>query len=134
MVKPNAKVPWDHFSFLHVSIPTLTDASSTNPLEFVLRAQQIINGHKSSLAVYLTGQLLEIVKKFRGPEAVTKYIHATLEFECGNHKLPWGQGRKRRWLIIQLEVCTSRWLVHLRYFKNKISFTFMLCLKSQGLM
>ncbi|KAJ0111802.1 hypothetical protein Patl1_02275 [Pistacia atlantica] len=32
--------------------------------------QQIINDKKSSLSVYLTGQFLEILKKFRGPEAV----------------------------------------------------------------
>ncbi|KAJ0110990.1 hypothetical protein Patl1_03098 [Pistacia atlantica] len=80
MVEPNAKTPWgNHFAFLHVSIPPLTDASSSNPLEFVFRAQQIINDKKSSLAVYLTGQLLEILKKFRGPEAVAKYIHGTLK-------------------------------------------------------
>ncbi|KAJ0053132.1 hypothetical protein Pint_02274 [Pistacia integerrima] len=30
----------------------------------------IINDKKSSLSVYLTGQFLEILKKFRGPEAV----------------------------------------------------------------
>ncbi|KAJ0053133.1 hypothetical protein Pint_02277 [Pistacia integerrima] len=80
MVEPNAKTPWgNHFAFLHVSIPPLTDASSSNPLEYVFRAQQIINDKKSSLAVYLTGQLLEILKKFRGPEAVAKYIHGTLK-------------------------------------------------------
>lgn len=69
MATPNSKTAWgNHFAFLHVSIPPLTDASSSNPLEFVFRAQHIINDKKSSLAVYLTGQLLEIVKKFRGPE------------------------------------------------------------------
>lgn len=70
MVKPNAKTPWgNRFAFLHVSIPHLTDdATSSNPLEFVLKAQQIISAKKNSLAVYLTAQLLEILKKFRGPE------------------------------------------------------------------
>ncbi|KAJ0054383.1 hypothetical protein Pint_02264 [Pistacia integerrima] len=81
MVKPNAKAPWgNRFAFLHVSIPHLTaDATSSNPLEFVLKAQQIISAKKSSLAVYLTAQLLEILKKFKGPEAAAGFIHGTLK-------------------------------------------------------
>ncbi|KAJ0110543.1 hypothetical protein Patl1_02265 [Pistacia atlantica] len=59
MVKPNAKAPWgNRFAFLHVSIPHLTDdAASSNPLEF----------------------LLEILKKFKGPEAAAGFIHGTLK-------------------------------------------------------
>lgn len=69
MVKPDAKAPWgNYFAFLHVSIPELTYATFANPLEFVFKAQQIINRKKNSLAVYLTGRLLEIIKKFRSPE------------------------------------------------------------------
>lgn len=69
MVKPNAKTPWGNYiAFLHVPIPELTHARFANPLEFVLEAQQIINGKKNSLACYLTGGLLEILKKVRGPE------------------------------------------------------------------
>lgn len=69
MVKPNAKAPWgNHIAFLHASIPELTDSVSSNPLEFVLKAKLIMNYKKNSLAVYLTGQLLEILKKVRGPE------------------------------------------------------------------
>lgn len=74
MVKPNAKTRWgNHFAFLHVAMPPLAEASSTNPLEFVFRAQQIINVKKNSLAVFLTGQLLKILKKLRGPEVRMYY-------------------------------------------------------------
>ncbi|KAJ0054388.1 hypothetical protein Pint_02268 [Pistacia integerrima] len=37
-----------------------------------------MNYKKNSLAVYLTGQLLEILKKVRGPEAAASYIHGTI--------------------------------------------------------
>lgn len=76
MVKPNAKTPWgNHFAFLHVSIPHLTDdATFSNTLEFVLKAQQILSTKKNSLAVHLTAQLLETSKKFRGPEVLVYII------------------------------------------------------------
>ncbi|KAJ4729789.1 O-acyltransferase WSD1-like [Melia azedarach] len=80
MVKPDAKAPWgNYFAFLHVSIPELTYATFANPLEFVFKAQQIINRKKNSLAVYLTGRLLEIIKKFRSPEAASGYVYSTLK-------------------------------------------------------
>ncbi|XP_044501643.1 wax ester synthase/diacylglycerol acyltransferase 4-like [Mangifera indica] len=81
MVKPNAKTPWgNYFAFLHVPIPqyvTTDDATPSNPLEFVLKVQQILSAKKNSLAVYLTAQLLKTLKKFRGPEAAARFIHAT---------------------------------------------------------
>lgn len=76
MVKPDAKSPWgNYFAFLHVSIPKLADDWSSNPLDFVVKARQIMNVKKNSLGAYLTGRLLEIVRKFRGPEVrnIKKY-------------------------------------------------------------
>lgn len=75
MVKPDAKSPWgNYFAFLHVSIPKLADDWSSNPLDFVVKARQIMNFKKNSLAVYLTGRVLEILKKFRGPEVWNYFI------------------------------------------------------------
>ena len=69
MLKPNSKVPWgNQFAFLHVPMPELKDHKSQNPLDFVLAASKIIKKKKSSLGVYLTGRVLEIAKKLRGPE------------------------------------------------------------------
>ncbi|KAJ0111186.1 O-acyltransferase WSD1-like isoform X1 [Pistacia vera] len=79
MVKPEAESPWgNQFGFLHVSVPELTDAESSNPLEFVLKAQKLIKRKRDSLAVSFTGQLLEALRRFRGPEVTAKYIHSTL--------------------------------------------------------
>lgn len=58
----------NQFGFLHVSIPELKAESARDPLEFVFKAQQIIQRKKNSAAVYLTGSLLEAVRKYRGPE------------------------------------------------------------------
>ena len=72
MLKPNSKVPWGNRStFLHVPMPKFKDHRSSNPLEFVWTASKIIKKKKSSLGFYLTGRLLEIVKKLRGPEIHT---------------------------------------------------------------
>ncbi|KAK4569000.1 hypothetical protein RGQ29_004415 [Quercus rubra] len=79
MLKPNSKVPWgNQFTFLHVPMPELKDHKSPNPLDFVLAASKIIKKKKSSLGVYLTGRVLEIVKKLRGPEAAARFVHGTL--------------------------------------------------------
>ena len=72
MIKPDSKTPWgNHFAFLHVPLPKLTDDDSnsySNPLEFVWKTREIINAKKSSLGVYLTGRLLQVLKILRGPE------------------------------------------------------------------
>ncbi|KAJ6371700.1 hypothetical protein OIU77_002089 [Salix suchowensis] len=79
MIKPDAESPWgNQFGFLHVSVPELTDSSFSKPLEFVKIAQEIIQRKRASLAVNLTGRLLEILRKFRGPEATAMYIRKTL--------------------------------------------------------
>lgn len=69
MVKPNSDMPWgNNFAFLNVSIPKLSDKKSSNPLEFIHEAHKLIKRKRNSAAVYLTGQLLAALRKFRGPE------------------------------------------------------------------
>ncbi|XVF44275.1 hypothetical protein PTKIN_Ptkin02bG0107100 [Pterospermum kingtungense] len=78
MVKPDAESPWgNQFGFLPVSLPELT--SACNPLQFIRKAQTLIQRKRNSRAVFLTGQLLEGLRKYRGPEATAKYIHSTLK-------------------------------------------------------
>uniref|UniRef100_A0A1D1YPJ0 O-acyltransferase WSD1 n=1 Tax=Anthurium amnicola TaxID=1678845 RepID=A0A1D1YPJ0_9ARAE len=79
MSTPNAESPWgNQFGFLHVSLPKHDDPLNANPLDFILEARETIKRKRSSLAVYLTGWLLERLRRWRGPEAAAKYIHATL--------------------------------------------------------
>ncbi|ESR60096.1 hypothetical protein CICLE_v10015143mg [Citrus x clementina] len=69
MVKPGSKAPWgNHFSFLHISVPQLTNAEVQNPLKFIQKAQEIIQSKRGSFGAYLTAKLLETVKKLRGHE------------------------------------------------------------------
>ncbi|KAK0602853.1 hypothetical protein LWI29_037573 [Acer saccharum] len=81
MIKPDSKTPWgNYFAFLRVPLPKLTnddDDSKYNPLEFILKTREIINAKKSSLGVYLTGILLQVLKKLRGPEAAARYIYGS---------------------------------------------------------
>ncbi|CAB4278311.1 unnamed protein product [Prunus armeniaca] len=51
----------------------------SNPLDFVWEAQKIIKKKRSSAAGYLTSWLLDVLKKFRGPEGAARYIHGTLK-------------------------------------------------------
>ncbi|BFG30078.1 hypothetical protein CerSpe_163520 [Prunus speciosa] len=79
MIEPNnAKMSWgNQFAFLHLPVPKSTEIS--NPLDFVWEAQQMIKKKRSSAASYLTSWLLDILKKFRGPEGAARYIHGTLK-------------------------------------------------------
>lgn len=80
MLKPDDKTKWgNQFAFLHVAVPELVHDQSSDPLEFVAQAQKIIKRKRESLAVYLTGQSLETIRKFRGPEAAAQFIHSTLK-------------------------------------------------------
>jgi len=58
----------NQFAFLHVSIPKLSDKKYENPIEFIWEAHKEINRKKNSLATPLTGMILNMVKKLRGPE------------------------------------------------------------------
>lgn len=73
MVKPKSNTPWgNHFAFMQVSIPKLIESELQNPLNFVKKAHRLIKRQKNSAAVYLTGQLLSLVRKVRGHEV--RYI------------------------------------------------------------
>ncbi|XP_061362896.1 wax ester synthase/diacylglycerol acyltransferase 11-like isoform X1 [Gastrolobium bilobum] len=79
MTKADSKSPWgNHISFLHVSIPKLSQASLSNPLEFVWKAQKIIKRKRNSFTVFLIEWLLDMELKLRGPEAVAKHMYGTL--------------------------------------------------------
>ncbi|KAJ6842316.1 O-acyltransferase WSD1-like isoform X1 [Iris pallida] len=79
MTKPDTKSPWgNHFAFIHVGIPSCKDPMIADPLQFLLKAKKIIEKRKNSLAVVLTGKFLEMIRRLKGPEAVAKYVHATL--------------------------------------------------------
>ncbi|XP_073127396.1 wax ester synthase/diacylglycerol acyltransferase 4-like [Henckelia pumila] len=80
MIKPESQTPWgNRFAFLLVSIPKLTKNESDDPLIFVEKAHRMIKRQKNSAAVHLTGQLLGLITKIRGPEATARYIHGTLK-------------------------------------------------------
>lgn len=83
MVKPGSKMPWgNHFTFLHVSVPKFsrnngassTDESNSSPISFVKNAHTIIKRKRNSAAVYLTGRMLEIMRKLRGHEVWMYFI------------------------------------------------------------
>ncbi|XP_042753588.1 wax ester synthase/diacylglycerol acyltransferase 4-like isoform X1 [Lactuca sativa] len=67
------------FAFLHISLPQLHQYDeSLKPLKFVQEIQSIIKRKRNSAAVYLTGMLLESMRKYRGPEAAAQYVHNTI--------------------------------------------------------
>ncbi|KAH7859372.1 hypothetical protein Vadar_000204 [Vaccinium darrowii] len=82
MVKPNSELPWgNHFTFLHVTIPKLKHAKNgastatddqliANPIRFVKKVHKMIKKKRNSAAIFLTGRMLEILRKFRGPESL----------------------------------------------------------------
>ncbi|KAL3323156.1 hypothetical protein AABB24_040323 [Solanum stoloniferum] len=81
MLQPKNESKWgNQFAFLHVSLPKIDkEESSTNPLSFVFKAQDVIQRKRNSAAVILTGKLLDTLQKYRGPEVTAKYIHNTLK-------------------------------------------------------
>lgn len=75
MMQPDTRTTssWgNQFAFLHISIPKLTEFSN-NPLDFIYFAQKLIKRKRNSLALYLTGKLLETLTKVKGHE-VSKCI------------------------------------------------------------
>ncbi|KAL5992707.1 hypothetical protein ACLOJK_013626 [Asimina triloba] len=76
----------NHFTFLPVPIPSNSkDAGKeSTPLAYIAKARKTIKRKRNSLAVYLTGMLLETLRKVRGPEpgcmdGCSRYIHSTLK-------------------------------------------------------
>ncbi|KAK7364815.1 hypothetical protein VNO80_13558 [Phaseolus coccineus] len=77
--KTNTSSAWgNQYAFLHVPIPELTDSKYANPLEFIWEAHKEMIKKKNSLATPLTGMLLDMLRKLRGPEAAAKYLYSTL--------------------------------------------------------
>ena len=75
MMKADSKSPWgNHISFLHVSIPKLSQSSLSNPLEFVWKAQKIIKRKRNSFTVFLIEWLLDMKLKLRGHEVGTQVV------------------------------------------------------------
>lgn len=80
MVKPDSDMPWgNRFAFLQVPLPKLTQAELQNPLIFVKISRRSIKRQRNSAAVLLTGHLLNLIRKLKGPETTAKYIHGTLK-------------------------------------------------------
>ncbi|KAK4714368.1 hypothetical protein R3W88_020275 [Solanum pinnatisectum] len=80
MIRPNSDMPWgNHFTFLPISLPKLTNNKSNNPLYFVQKAHRIIDRKRNSASVWLTSKLLDLLRKLRGPEATARFIHGTLK-------------------------------------------------------
>ncbi|KAI3955861.1 hypothetical protein MKW98_006221 [Papaver atlanticum] len=77
MAKPDTKAPWgNNFGFIHVPIPEMSNAKTYDPIDdYVSKATKMITEKKNSLAVSLTGSLLEMVRRFKDSEVVAKYIH-----------------------------------------------------------
>ncbi|KAJ0986435.1 hypothetical protein J5N97_004791 [Dioscorea zingiberensis] len=81
MTKPDAESPWgNQFGFMHVSLPSCSnDPEKGDPLDLVLKARETIRAKRNSMAVFLTGRFLEMLRKIRGPEITAQYIHSTLK-------------------------------------------------------
>ncbi|KAI5387834.1 hypothetical protein KIW84_073792 [Lathyrus oleraceus] len=79
MQKPEFKSLWGNkLSFLQIPIPKLNQSEISNPLEFVLKARELIKRKKSSFNVYLIGLLMDLEMKLRGSEAVSRVIYDTI--------------------------------------------------------
>ncbi|KAI3922588.1 hypothetical protein MKX01_006277 [Papaver californicum] len=75
MGKLETKGPWgNNFGFIHVFIPDATNIDTSDPLEFVFKAKKMITKKKNSLIIYLTGKLIDLIRKLGGPEETSKYI------------------------------------------------------------
>lgn len=68
MRRRDSKAPWgNHFTFLHVSLPTVKNPSEPNALEAIRQSKKIIKAKRNSLGVYVTAAVLELIRKFKGP-------------------------------------------------------------------
>ncbi|KAI3981312.1 hypothetical protein MKX01_004576 [Papaver californicum] len=75
MAKPDTKAPWgNNFGFIHIPIPKMINAQTDEPIDYVSEATKMITEKKNSLAVSLTGSLLEMVRRLKDSEVVASYI------------------------------------------------------------
>ncbi|GJZ93264.1 O-acyltransferase WSD1-like protein [Tanacetum coccineum] len=83
LYNPKAQNLWgNQFGFIQVLVPKLNqlDDKSLNPLKFVYEAHNIISQKRNSWGIYLTGMLLESIRKYRGTPAAAKYIYRTQQY------------------------------------------------------
>ncbi|KAK9150144.1 hypothetical protein Syun_008453 [Stephania yunnanensis] len=79
MVSRDSKSHWgNQFAFLHVPITKANDVDAVDPLQFVYDAREIIKKRKSSFGFFVTGKLIDMIRRFRGSEVASQYIHRTL--------------------------------------------------------
>ncbi|KAK7340269.1 hypothetical protein VNO77_20971 [Canavalia gladiata] len=79
MLKTKGKDAWgNQIASLHVSIPKLEDDPISNPLHFVRKAHTSIKRKRNSFSTHMTGMLLMMKNKFKGPEAMAKHIYRTI--------------------------------------------------------
>ncbi|XP_058733885.1 wax ester synthase/diacylglycerol acyltransferase 4-like [Vicia villosa] len=79
MQKPESKGLWGNkISFLQIPIPKASQSESSNPLEFVWEASDVLKKKKRSFGVHLIGLLIDLEMKLIGPEAVAKEIYNTI--------------------------------------------------------
>ncbi|XP_028761698.1 O-acyltransferase WSD1-like [Neltuma alba] len=65
------------FSFMHVAIPKLNDAQSSDPLQFVRKVHHTMK--KRNFLVYLLhGTLVQMKHRLKGAEGAAKHLHKTL--------------------------------------------------------
>ncbi|KAL1338814.1 hypothetical protein HN51_033397 [Arachis hypogaea] len=80
MLQTNSESSWgNRFHYLHLPIPDLNDANTSNPFDFVLEAHKIISGLRISLALPLSSMFLGLLDKIKGPEAAAKHVYKTIE-------------------------------------------------------
>ncbi|KNA12683.1 hypothetical protein SOVF_123800 [Spinacia oleracea] len=77
MINADTKIWGNKFSFLHIELPKLINGGFSNPLDFVYKTRKQIKRYRNSPVVYLTAQCLEIIRKYKGSEAVAEHIHST---------------------------------------------------------
>uniref|UniRef100_A0A803L774 O-acyltransferase WSD1 C-terminal domain-containing protein n=1 Tax=Chenopodium quinoa TaxID=63459 RepID=A0A803L774_CHEQI len=61
-----------------IPLKVSTVAFSLNQIKLIKKKLGAISRYRNSPAIYLTAQCLEIIRKYKGSEAVAKYIHSTL--------------------------------------------------------
>ncbi|KAI3872037.1 hypothetical protein MKX03_009897 [Papaver bracteatum] len=79
MAKPDIKAPWgNNFGFIHVPIPEMINAKIYDPIDYVSKVRKMITEKKNSLAVSLTGNLLEMMRRFKDSEANSKLLNMVI--------------------------------------------------------
>ncbi|KAF6162528.1 hypothetical protein GIB67_003074 [Kingdonia uniflora] len=68
----------NHFSFIHLSVPSQNYGKKIDPLQYIFKAQKVVKRNRNSIGIYLNGILLQLVGKLGGFEAISKYVHSTL--------------------------------------------------------